>query len=477
MKVAVPPPDWMKTLSDPDSWGKIVSAGLRPMVGDRYPHWDTLRHLPVPTGLTLEEWWAGIRLARLGASRPLPLLATNGDAFSFMLPDPALEMLHLIDQRASGEIAISELVTNPQSRRRYMVSSLIEEAITSSQLEGASTTRQVAKEMLKSGRHPRNKSEQMILNNYTAMTEVRQWVGKPLTPELVARLQCLVTERTLDDDGEAGRLQQVGDVRVEVVDTGDNTVLHRPPPAEELEGRLAEMCRFANGEGTEGFLHPVVRAILLHLWLAYDHPFADGNGRTARALFYWSMLSHGYWLTEYLSISRILKQAPAQYARSFLYTETDGNDATYFILYQLGVVLRAIDELHEYLQRKMQEVRQADALLRTADLNYRQTALLSHALRHPDAEYTFRSHMTSHRIVYESARTDLLDLAQRGFLVQRKLGRAFVFRPALDLSDRLGDRTSEPVATEQSLGDGLPQVAQESPQVAVTTRPAGTRPE
>jgi Fic family protein len=201
------------------------------------------------------------------------------------------------------------------------------------------------------------------------------------------------------------------------------------------------MCRFANDQPTEGFLHPVIRSILLHFWLAYDHPFEDGNGRTARAIFYWSMLKHGYWLTEFLSISTILKRAPGQYARAFLYTETDGLDTTYFVLNQLKVICGAISELHAYLARKARQVRETEKLLRQADLNHRQVALLSHALRHPDAEYTFHSHQTSHGVVYQSARTDLLDLELRGLLERRTVGQRFVFRPVPDLSERLARRS------------------------------------
>ena len=61
-----------------------------------------------------------------------------------------------------------------------------------------------------------------------------------------------------------------------------------------------------------GFIHPMIRSIILHFWLAYDHPFVDGNGRTARALFYWSMLRHGYWLFEFISISQIILKGPDQ---------------------------------------------------------------------------------------------------------------------------------------------------------------------
>jgi Fic family protein len=154
------------------------------------------------------------------------------------------------------------------------------------------------------------------------------------------------------------------------------------------------------------------------------------------------MLKRGYWLTEFLSISRILNAAPARYARSFLYTESDEFDSTYFVLNQLAVICRAIEDMYAYLSRKASEVVQTERRLRAADLNHRQKALLAHALRHPDADYTFRSHQKSHRIVYQSARTDLLDLEQRGYLRRTTVGQRFHFRPAADLVNRLDDRRS-----------------------------------
>jgi Fic family protein len=181
-----------------------------------------------------------------------------------------------------------------------------------------------------------------------------------------------------------------------------------------------------------------VRAILLHFWLAYDHPFVDGNGRTARALFYWSMLREGYWLCEYISISRILRKAPVRYGRAFLYTETDDNDLTYFLLFQLGVLRRAIEELGSHLKRKALEVREVQALLRSSPLlNHRQLALLTHALKHPGHPYTVQSHRASHAVVYETARSDLLDLVERDLLVRSPMGRKHVFSAPADLTERL----------------------------------------
>ncbi|MXZ63837.1 MAG: Fic family protein [Chloroflexi bacterium] len=408
----------------------------------RYLHWDELRRREPPTGLTHETWWSGTSIARLMTARFLPFTGVDGQPFRFCNVDQVQELVHRIDQQASGQIATDEVVTNLQSSDRYLVSSLQEEAITSSQLEGASTTRRVAKEMLQSGRQPRDRSERMILNNFHAMQAAAALAasGEPLTPDAILDLHRTVTHDTLDDELDAGRLQRPEDERIAVV-WQDGTVLHRPPPAEELAGRLELLCEFANGMSGDGFVHPVVRAILLHFALAYDHPFADGNGRTARALFYWSMLRSGYWLAQYLTISSILRGAPAQYARSYLHVETDGGDVTYFVLHQLHVLERAIAGLGEYLARKMEEQRRAERLLRDRpDLNHRQGVLVSDALRNPDAWFTIQAQQRRHRVAYATARADLLGLEEAGLFARQLVGKQFVFRPTGDLAARLAAR-------------------------------------
>jgi Fic family protein len=441
MHVPANPPNFaeLHRNTSPDTLVRALEA-TRSSLSGPYFHWDELRHREPPEGLSHHEWWHALKTLRLIAARPLPLTDATGNPFTYSLPDVALQGFHKLDQLAAGRLAMDERVTNPSLRDRYIVSSLMEEAITSSQLEGASTSRQVAREMLRSGRRPRTKSEQMILNNYLAMDYIRERRQEQLTPELVRELHSVVVEATLDDPRAAGKLQLPGEARVQVWGP-EGELLHTPPPAEQLPERLAALCRFANGEPTGAFLPPAARAILVHFWLAYDHPFVDGNGRTARALFYWTMLSQDYWLAEFLTISRILRDAPARYARSFLYTETDDRDATYFIVYQLEVVLRAIDELGRYLRRKVAEVSELESLLRSsAPFNHRQLALLSHALRRPDAVYTFDSHRRSHNVTYQTARTDLLNLEARGLLVRRNAGRAHHFVPVNDLPARLRGR-------------------------------------
>lgn len=404
----------------------------------RYRHWDTLRHLSPPDDLTPDQWWFGIKMARRGLMKGLPLHDADEKPVHYMIPDEAQALLHYVDQHASGEIAVSEVVVGDESaRRRYLVNSLIEEAIRSSQLEGATTTRPAAKEMIRTGRPPKDRSERMILNNYRAMEFIREDLGEELSPDGVLELQRILTEGTLENEDSAGRLQRSDEDRISVW-YGDRCV-HQPPPAEQLPHRLELMCSFANEQtnGT-GFLHPVVRSIILHFWLAYDHPFEDGNGRTARALFYWSMKRQGYWLTEYLSISRILRKAPAKYTKAFIQSETDDLDITYFILYHLETIRRALGELQDYLARKMAEVQRFESHLRETDhYNHRQLTLLQNAVRHPDQRFTFESHRMSHKVSFATSRSDLLDLWEKGFLERRRIGRQYVFFPVSDLLEML----------------------------------------
>ncbi|MGI8440087.1 MAG: Fic family protein [Thermoleophilaceae bacterium] len=416
----------------------LIREGI-PEDGERYLHWDKLRHLEPPSDLTHEEWWFLIKWGRQQLLRSIPLTDHDGEQFAYGVPDLVFRLLHYVDQRCSGEIAMPEVViADEQARQHYLVNSLMEEAIRSSQLEGATTTRRVAKDLLRSGRKPQDRSERMILNNYRALQFMRDGMGKTLTPEAVLELHRILTEGTLDDPSAAGRLQTPDEERIAVLDSTDGTVIHAPPPAEELPNRLQALCDFANDESPERFVHPVVRAILLHFWLAYDHPFEDGNGRTARALFYWYMRTRGYWLVEYLSISQILRKAPSKYSRAFLLTETDERDTTYFIVYQLDVIQRAVDELHAYLQRKVAEVRDVERLVKgSSDFNHRQLALLGNAVRVPGETYTFRSHAASHNVTHETARNDLLPLAEKGLLQRRRVGRRYIFTPSPRLSELL----------------------------------------
>jgi Fic family protein len=415
-----------------------IFHGARMTVGDRYVHWATLKHRKdAPAGLTNLEWWASIKFARKSGRRPLPLSDSKGRPFSYCYPDSLHRMLSEFDRKFSGQVEVPAEVSSKSERDRYRTSMMIREAITSSQLEGAATTRRVAREMIRSGRAPRGRDEQMIFNNHRAMLWVRENHGQDLTPDRLCELHSILTVGTLDHEGACGRFRTVEDGRIAVFLQNDE-VAHVPPPPDEIALQIQALCDFANERGGADYIHPAVRAIVLHFWMGFVHPFVDGNGRTARALFYWSTLRSGYWLSEYISISHELKQRHGRYTRSFLYSEDDENDLTYFLLFNLEIVLLAITDLHRYIQRKIAAMEETRQLMRRAEvLNHRQIALLTHALRNPDFRYTFESHRASHEVVYQTARSDILGLVERGLLEARRMGRKHVFVPSPEIESNL----------------------------------------
>lgn len=407
----------------------------------RYLHWDKLRFLSPPEGSSSEQWWASIKHARRQMYKHININDPNGKSFMFLYSDEIMSSLHWLDQNASGMIGSSLPIVNSQMKNTYLIRSLIEEAITSSQLEGASTTWRVAKEMLRQGRKPSDKNEQMIYNNYIAMQFIREYKQEKLTPQILLELQKILTENTLEDESHSGYFRRVEDDVKVVSYRGD--ILHVPPAAELLTQRVKNLCDFSNQATSDIFLHPIIKSIILHFLIGYEHPFVDGNGRTARALFYWSMAQQNYWLIEFISISKIIKKAPVKYGKAYLHTETDENDLTYFIIHQLEIIKEAINDLYLYIDKKTKEISSAEELFSTSKklkdkLNYRQLALIKHALKHPGFIYKITEHQNSHGIVYQTARTDLLQLSDKfNFLMKEKKGKSFVFRSPRDLTDRI----------------------------------------
>ncbi|WP_228724376.1 Fic family protein [Spirosoma sp. KUDC1026] len=309
----------------------------------------------------------------------------------------------------------------------------MEESIASSQIEGAVTSRVAAKEMLRKDRAPRNKSERMIVNNYQTIQHIIAIKKEPLTPEALLNIHQLMVDQTMDNPDEAGQFRQHDDIHV--VDAIESEVIHTPPSFSTLPDFIQDLCEFFNDETPGFFLHPVVKASIIHFLIGYFHPFTDGNGRTARALFYWYLLRKGYWLTEYLSISRVIKESRNQYYRAFQYTEADENDLTYFVVYQVKTLSKAYDELKKYIAHKNQEKQQQLALQRNEGLSPRQAEIVDWLQRDPNVTLSAKEVQIRLGVSNQTARFDIQALIEAGyladFLINRK-ERRYVRGPRFD---------------------------------------------
>lgn len=428
------PPDTASLLPRLAARGMAFLLDAAPTLADgRYLHWDQLRHRPPPDGVSAEEWWAAVRFARQRQSRPVEaMVRCYGQPFSMVSLPSIQRSLHDFDRSNVGQTILSAL-GNPDARVEYRVRQLIEEAISSSEIEGARpTTRELARHMLREGRAPASRDERMIMNNLVAMERLSELhrTGTALDLTHLLELHAILGEDALDVDDAAGKLR--GPEHDVTVSDLEGNVWHRPPDARGIEGRVDSLLRFANGEAASPteFIHPIVRAIVAHFWLGYEHPFRDGNGRMARALFYYCLLRDGYEVAEFLSISGPIDRSPKAYYLAFAHTEHDAGDLTYFVLHQLEVMKTALADLLDHLSRRAERMRRLTALVASFDaLNHRQRSLLEHSIRHPTEGQSIEGHARSHRVHYLTARSDLADLEARGLMSSRRVHKVKRYYP------------------------------------------------
>jgi Fic family protein len=381
-------------------------SGILKIIQDEYLYWDKIKYKSFE--VSPQKAWKAVKLDRYLKSNKLRF---GKHTFSYLVTDYIQKMLHHFDLNIGG-ILRSNIGIAETDKTKYIISSIMEEAISSSQMEGANTTRKKAKEMIQKELKPKNKSEQMILNNYLTMQHIVQHKNENLTPESLLYIHQLISKNTLDKEDE-GIFRNNDDIHV--VNYSSSEIVHTPPLKVELPELITDLCNFFNNDQAD-FIHPIIKGVIIHFMIGWIHPFADGNGRTARALFYWYMLKKGYWLTEYLSISRIIKDTKIQYEKAYIYTEIDGNDLSYFITYHIKTMEKAFTALKEYINRKQREVVQAAKFIKIPNVNERMAQILKIFSEDSDRVFTSKEIENKFSISNFTARTDLKSLVELGFL-------------------------------------------------------------
>ena len=403
MHVPRNPPDTERILSDTRYAGTILSEAVSRYARDfneRYLHWSEVRRRD--TGdIDPDIVWTRMKLIREDSCARLSL---DGTVFRYMITENVLKRICEFDMKA-GYGTLSEN-DGFLEKGCYSAESLMEESISSSQAEGAVTTTRKAREMLRMNLRPRDRSETMILNNYRAMLFIKAHLSETLTPDLIREVHGIVARDTMDERF-VGRFRDNDDVVVQDAVTGE--VFHQPVPKDRIEAYIGQLCDFVNREDA---VHPLIKGMILHYVFAYIHPFEDGNGRVARSLFYWYELGHGYPMMEYLSLSRYIRDHKGRYGEAYVFGETDGNDMTYFFLYNLGALIDSAENFRSYLNKRTEEERSVRT--RISDLNDRQVSILTDAMK--GGAVTVRSVIAEYGVSLNSARTDIRTLVVRGLL-------------------------------------------------------------
>lgn len=397
-------------------------------INEIFEYWDSIKYKKCPADCTSDQLWTLIKAARIKNS----IKIWNKYGVTLSLTNSMQRMCHNFDMHWGGSWGDNSTIDS-NNKEQYLISSLMEEAIYSSQMEGAATTRKVAKEMLRKKMAPRDKSQQMIHNNYQTIQFIVEHKDEPLSEELLLQVHRLMTDNTMQTQEDAGRIRNNNDV---VVENGiTHETVHTPPSYEEIPQFIEDLCSFFNEKNPRQFIHPIIRGIVIHFMISYVHPFTDGNGRTARALFYWYMLRQGYWLTEYLSISRVIAKSKKSYEKAFLYTEADEMDIGYFVAYNLRVLEQSFQQLQNYIKRKQEEKKAASVFLRMGNFNERQAQIIKMFADDPNALVTIKDLQIKFGVSPTTAKTDILLLLEKDLVSEiplNKVKRSYVKGDKLD---------------------------------------------
>ena len=399
----------------------------------RYLPFDEFRHR-VKAGLDINLAWAMTKLSRTAQSIDLVPLGELNAPCTFMLTPTIHKAVSNSDRYATtGALELISRNIGEENHFDYLLNDLIEdEAISSSQLEGAATTTLIAKDMLKRKRKPRSPDEKMILGNFKMMKFAWDNRHKPLSTKLILDMHKEGTESIDDSKYTPGEFRQTDDV---VVADADGETVHTPPNSKGIKKRMKRLADWANASHDEAdgnkYIHPMIKAISLHFAIGYEHPFRDGNGRVARSLFYWYMFKNDYAAFRYIAISTLLKAAPIKYGKSYLYTETDEMDLTYFVEYQSGIILRAINRFNVAYKKSLSDIEAFNSWIWESGLykklSEKQRVVFQVAKSDQGKSFTAVNVQDNLGCSYNTASSVLNGLVELGVFCKQKKGREWLF--------------------------------------------------
>jgi len=375
------------------------------------PRREIIHRLPV--SMPISKVWPELQKARKEMSEKLPLSAMDGSAFWWVLTDRIIEESEKVIALARRDI----IFDRPEYQTAFE-EAVLDEAVYSSVIEGAFTTRKEAQAFIREGRAPKNKSEQMVKNNYEALTYVLENIDAPITKETIFQIYSLVTKDTLEESAASDHYRD----EPVLVRSQRGEIVHTAPKAEQVPQMMDALIAFI----ADSELSPLIKACVAHFYFVYVHPFIDGNGRTARALSYMILLQAGYDFFRYFSISSVIAEERSKYYKAIKDVEDDEYDMTYFIDYSIGMLARAVKQLEDRLVNKVVMEERCNQL-KASGANERLLAGAEWLLKSPNSSVTIIAWEQKFGVVTETARQDLFKLEEAGIVKRKLVKRRYEF--------------------------------------------------
>ena len=416
-ELSIKPPELPpKTGDDASSkFWRELEAKLLPLE-DQYLHWDQLRQKQIPiVGVNHKQWWQLLKAKRRARTQALPFVNYQGLPYYWVLDDRLVKKLMAVERYLRTQL-------EPVFNQCVPCEAFLSEAVMSLLLSGASIDTDAALDLLSTGR-PATAGEQPVLNHYAALMELFAHSTHALDDTLLQRMWSATVGRSFTADD-----WRTDDAPV-VYSIDGIDIIRTPLPRAGIPEQLKKLYAFANqpDEDYPGFMHPIIKALLLNYRVIEDRPFKEANSRVANALFYWQLLKSGYSVLASVSSSAVIAEQLSAYYQHFLYVESDDNDLTYFLLQQLDVLLIAMTRYHDQLRARLTAHAQMTEQTGTQELNPRQLTILYEMRTHPEREYRLATYKQRFDVTYETSRTDLMQLARQKLAKQHKIGKAFVY--------------------------------------------------
>jgi Fic family protein len=238
----------------------------------------------------------------------------------------------------------------PELLGQLAVHARIASITASNAIEGVTVESDRAERIAEGSRRYRNRNEREFAG-YRDATDMlmRLDTYEPLSVPFVLRLHRLLFAHS---GGNGGHLKTDQNLIVTYED-GRREVVFTPPPPEETEFLLTELIVRYEEAKHEARTHPLVLTGALVLDFLAIHPVADGNGRLARLLTTYELLSQDYRVARYVSIERRIYESKNTYYASLYESQRDWHEGKHEVWPWISYLARILADAYGDFERRV----------------------------------------------------------------------------------------------------------------------------
>ena len=391
--------------------------------------WAEFQSIPISGSMSRDAVWELIRLLNRSVGIEIPVPDLDGNDYWYHRTHEIADSIAQIQCLCRADSSLYRHLTATRNTA-VLARSRIDETIAAALLDGLAVSVEDYEEMLRTGRAPRTDNERLVYNTLGALDQLEHLRDEPFSYGLLMRLRNLVIDK-VDIAGLVHTKRRLGTISVDY-ESGRT--------AEHAARQVEYICNYANHLSGDMHDHAVFRALLLPDLFRLYQPLPDVNSQVGRLAYRLYTIKTGLPVLGLLPLSQmrldwedgklgstLVSHGPAEHAEG---RKVNGVDLTDYATLSVQLALVALLDLNWKLhQLELRDAELRNLLQWDPEINHRQRSILGRALKNPQAEFCIAYHKTTHNVVYATARADLLELVEKGYLVVGKKSRAMIFTP------------------------------------------------